>query len=90
MNFEQIEKDFDKKFKTSEYLDEVLTIFYPQKNGSSLTAYTTQRSEIKQFYRQKMKEWALDMVGDDGCSEELGYNQAKAEIREKIKQEFPE
>ena len=47
-------------------------------------------NKIQQFYRQKMKEWALDMVGDDGCSEELGYNQAKAEIREKIKQEFPE
>jgi len=102
MNFEQIEKDFDKKFKTSEYLDEVLTIFYPQKNGSSLTAYTTQRSEIKQFYRQKMKEWALEMIGDDttgeGNADEQqfsfgfvsGYNQRGEEIRERIKQEIPE
>ena len=59
-------------------------------------------NKIQQFYRQKMKEWSLDCVGEDmtgeGSADEQqfsfgfvsGYNQRGEEIRERIKQEIPE
>jgi hypothetical protein len=73
---------------------------FDKKNSQFQYFGTMTNGEIKQFYRQKIREWAIGCVGEDEDTEyapapedyrrRLLINQAKAEIRAAIIRDIPE
>jgi hypothetical protein len=101
MTYKQIEEEFDKEFVIpKDYFDEkIMGKYKPDVWGK----YRQNPDLIKQFYRQKIKEWVLEIVGEDEkienhhekyysecprCCEIKATNQAKVEIRKRINKEF--
>lgn len=77
-----LEKEFNKRYK--EFCETYGVMF------TMTSTYGSLEDGIKQFYRQSLTECLEELVGEDaihvGISEELdGYNNAKAEIRQRIK-----
>ena len=86
MTIQSLEGEFDKEFNG-------YTVFDDNDKVCS-------RNVFKYFYRQKIEELMLEIVGEDDnpykyedtCNQDKadGYNIAKAEIRSKIKEMFEE
>jgi len=57
---EDWDKEFDKEFEIRE-IDEIITLIFPTREGSNTPIYTTQRNEIKRFYRQKFNEYRKEV-----------------------------